>query len=52
MGRPEDIACTAVFLASDWADYITGACIPVSGGLPLQPYSGAMAGARATEAPS
>jgi NAD(P)-dependent dehydrogenase (short-subunit alcohol dehydrogenase family) len=52
MGRPEDVAYAAVFLASDWADYITGACIPVSGGLPLQPYPAAMAGASLAETSS
>ncbi len=32
MGRPEDIACTVAFLASDAASYITGQNIPVMGG--------------------
>lgn len=31
-GQPEDIAGTALFLASDQAAFITGACIPVDGG--------------------
>ena len=31
-GQPEDIAGTALFLASDHAAFITGACIPVDGG--------------------
>ena len=31
-GQPEDIAGTALFLASDAAKFITGACIPVDGG--------------------
>jgi 2-dehydro-3-deoxy-D-gluconate 5-dehydrogenase len=31
-GRAEDIAGTAVFLASDSADYVSGAIIPVDGG--------------------
>jgi 3-oxoacyl-[acyl-carrier protein] reductase len=35
MGRPEDIADTAVFLASPGADYITGQVIAVNGGLDL-----------------
>ena len=32
-GRPEDIACCALFLASDDASYITGEIIDVNGGL-------------------
>ena len=32
IGEPEDIGDTALFLASDLADYITGANIPVDGG--------------------
>jgi NAD(P)-dependent dehydrogenase (short-subunit alcohol dehydrogenase family) len=32
MGKPEDIGATAAFLASDEADYITGAVIYVDGG--------------------
>lgn len=31
-GQPEDIAGTALFLASQAAGFITGACIPVDGG--------------------
>ncbi len=33
MGTKEDVANTALFLASDESSYITGAVIPVSGGL-------------------
>jgi NAD(P)-dependent dehydrogenase (short-subunit alcohol dehydrogenase family) len=33
MGRPEDVADAAVFLASDRASYINGVCLPVDGGL-------------------
>jgi 3-oxoacyl-[acyl-carrier protein] reductase len=33
MGNPEDIAATVNFLVSDDASYITGATIPVNGGL-------------------
>ena len=33
MGRPEDIAATAVFLASDDSEYINGAVLPVDGGI-------------------
>ena len=32
LGRPKNIAQTALFLASDAADYITGAVIDVNGG--------------------
>ncbi|WP_277995708.1 SDR family NAD(P)-dependent oxidoreductase [Moorella stamsii] len=32
-GAPEDIVGAAMFLASDYADYITGATIDVNGGL-------------------
>jgi glucose 1-dehydrogenase len=32
MGTPEDVANLVAFLASDGADYITGAAIPVDGG--------------------
>ena len=32
MSRPADIAAAAVFLASDEADMITGACLEVDGG--------------------
>jgi NAD(P)-dependent dehydrogenase (short-subunit alcohol dehydrogenase family) len=35
MGRIDDIARMALFLASDWASYITGTVIPVDGGLAL-----------------
>ena len=33
LGQPQDIACVAVFLASDEACWLTGAWIPVTGGL-------------------
>ncbi len=32
IGKPEEIASTAVFLASDESNYITGEVITVSGG--------------------
>ena len=35
MGRIDDVARMALFLASDWGGYITGAVIPVDGGLAL-----------------
>jgi NAD(P)-dependent dehydrogenase (short-subunit alcohol dehydrogenase family) len=33
MGKPEDIAAIIAFLASDEANYITGQCIQIDGGL-------------------
>jgi NAD(P)-dependent dehydrogenase (short-subunit alcohol dehydrogenase family) len=35
LGRIDDIARAAMFLASDWGSYITGTVIPVDGGLAL-----------------
>jgi len=35
LGRTEDIARMALLLASDWGSYVTGAVIPVDGGLSL-----------------
>lgn len=37
IGEPEDIGNAAVFLASDMADYITGASLFVDGGMTLYP---------------
>jgi NAD(P)-dependent dehydrogenase (short-subunit alcohol dehydrogenase family) len=37
IGRPEDIAAAALFLAGDAAAYITGTTITVDGGLELRP---------------
>jgi|APGre2960657444_1045066.scaffolds.fasta_scaffold29080_2 NAD(P)-dependent dehydrogenase (short-subunit alcohol dehydrogenase family) len=37
LGVPEDIAKAIVFLASDYADYITGAAIEVNGGVFMSP---------------
>ena len=37
IGEPDDIGNTAVWLASDESDYITGASIFVDGGMTLYP---------------
>jgi glucose 1-dehydrogenase len=37
VGEPEEIGRLAAFLASDYADYITGASIFVDGGMSLYP---------------
>ena len=37
IGDPEDVANVALFLASDFADYVTGATIFVDGGMTLYP---------------
>lgn len=36
IGRPEDVAFAALYLASDEASYVTGSCIDVNGGLRMQ----------------
>lgn len=35
MGRPEEMAGPALFLASEMSSYVTGIVLPVAGGLPL-----------------
>jgi 3-oxoacyl-[acyl-carrier protein] reductase len=40
MGEPEDVAKAVLFLASDMSSYVTGAVLPVSGGLPLPSQHG------------
>jgi NAD(P)-dependent dehydrogenase (short-subunit alcohol dehydrogenase family) len=42
IGEPEDIGWAAVWLASDYADYITGTNLYVDGGMTL--YTGFEAG--------
>lgn len=37
IGEPEDIGRAAVWLASDYSDYITGTCLYVDGGMTLYP---------------
>ena len=36
LGRPEEVATAAVFLASDEASFITGTCLTVDGGYTAQ----------------
>ncbi len=38
MGRPEEVASVALFLASDESSYVTGAAIPVDGGHLAGPF--------------
>lgn len=37
IGEPEDIGRAAVWLASDYSDYVTGICLYVDGGMTLYP---------------
>lgn len=37
IGEPDDIARAAVWLASDYSDYVTGLCLYVDGGMTLYP---------------
>lgn len=51
LGRQDDISRMAMFLASDWGSFITGAIIPVDGGLGLtgpRDFSAAAAASRRT----
>ena len=51
LGRIEDIARMAMFLASDWGSYITGTVIPVDGGLALTGPRDFTAAAQASRRP-
>lgn len=44
MGDPAEVGRLAVFLASDQAEYLTGACIPIDGALSLMPSDAVGAG--------
>jgi NAD(P)-dependent dehydrogenase (short-subunit alcohol dehydrogenase family) len=49
LGRIDDVARMAMFLASDWGSYITGAVLPVDGGLSVagpRDFSAAAAASR------
>jgi NAD(P)-dependent dehydrogenase (short-subunit alcohol dehydrogenase family) len=51
LGRIDDISRMALLLASEWCSYVTGAVIPVDGGLSLtgpRDFAGAHASARAS----
>jgi glucose 1-dehydrogenase len=37
IGKPDDIARAVVWLASDYADYLTGVSIIIDGGMTLYP---------------
>ena len=51
IGEPDDIARTAVWLASDLSDYVTGATIFVDGGMTLYPGFMQLAGAQGSGSP-
>jgi 3-oxoacyl-[acyl-carrier protein] reductase len=40
LGRPDDVANLALFLASDESSWITGGLFPIDGGVLVTPLSG------------